>query len=203
MWEALLWSTEKGSLLPLSAVGAEGSSSSSLCLPGTGNGRLLPVPGQTGQPPICTNICPGLLSHSRLLHKCSVFTRNQGRQGPWQLPAVISSAPFQVTKAAPHTQGCCLLLLLLLPSPPWGLQSKGEALPLPDKLARTAGELSGSSGVLSLSKEVPEPSPLPDLASWDAGSKDGKGHKRKGQALGTKELLMFICSAPKALLCSL
>jgi len=100
-----LLSKEKGSILPLSTPGAEGSS---LCLPDNWNGRQISVPVQTGRPLICKNICRiELLSHFRLLHKYPVFTRNQVRHGSWQPRATISSVPFQLSTASPYRFSIC------------------------------------------------------------------------------------------------
>lgn len=100
-----LLSIEKGSILPLSTLGAEGSS---LCLPDNWNGRQASVPVQTGRPLIYKNICCiELLSHFRLLHKYPVFTRNQVRHGFWQPRAMISSVPFQLSAASPYRFYIC------------------------------------------------------------------------------------------------
>lgn len=100
-----LLSTEKGSILPLSILGAEGSS---LCLPANWNGRQVSVPVHTGRPLICKNICcMELLSNFRLLHKYPVFTRNQVRHGSWQPGAMISSVPFQLSTDSPYSFSVC------------------------------------------------------------------------------------------------
>lgn len=104
VWSTLL-GIEKGSVLPLSISGAEGSR---FCLPANWNGRQVCVPVQTGRPVICKNICCiELLSNFRLLHKYPVFTRNQVRHGSWQPGAMISSVPFQLSAYTPYTFSIC------------------------------------------------------------------------------------------------